>query len=437
MKINKAIKKEPIYTEEGGKASHITKLEELTRATMSCLLWENEFYEDGVSIADRIVSLTKECIDKGLYDKVIELLKKVKFDMKLRHCPLWMIVAIYKSGKTISKDVIASILTRPDDAGELIALYRKDNNKAPIPNAFKKGISLAFQKWDEYQLAKWNKSALYKLVDIVNLCHPTPTEAINKLMTNTLSTPQTWEVMLSEAGSDENKKQEAWKSLMESGKLPAMAFLKNIRGMLNCNVSKNALVAYLNNINATKLLPIDFIRSADANPTMESELENKFLNSFVGEKMQGKTALLIDVSGSMYNNWNSTIENHKYATSLAMIGREMFEDVDIYSFSNDIILIPNRHGFALRDAINRSQSHCGTYMWKSVETVLRKNNYQRLIVITDEQTADRPIQAAVNSYIINISTNKNGVGYEYGYKHINGFSDKVFEYIAEIEKMEK
>lgn len=65
MKTNKAIKKEPVYTYEGGKASHISELEELKRATMSCLLWEDNFYEDGVSIADRITSLVKACIDKG------------------------------------------------------------------------------------------------------------------------------------------------------------------------------------------------------------------------------------------------------------------------------------------------------------------------------------------------------------------------------------
>lgn len=70
---------------------------------MSCLLWEDNFYEDGVSIADRITSLVKNCIDKGHYDDVIDILKTVKFDMRLRHCPLWMIVAIYKAGKTIDK----------------------------------------------------------------------------------------------------------------------------------------------------------------------------------------------------------------------------------------------------------------------------------------------------------------------------------------------
>lgn len=137
MKINKAIKREPVYTYEGGKASHISEFEELKRATMSCLLWEDEFYEDGISIADRIATLTEKCIKNGYYKEVMALLNLVKFDMKLRHCPLWMIVSIFKAGGTVNKNIIADILTRPDDMGELLALYNKDGKK-PLANQLKK-----------------------------------------------------------------------------------------------------------------------------------------------------------------------------------------------------------------------------------------------------------------------------------------------------------
>lgn len=429
MKTNKAVKKDPIYTYEGGKASRVNELEQLKRATMSCLLWEDNFYEDGVSIADRITSLVKACIDKGLYDDVIETLKKVKFDMKIRHCPLWMIVAIYKVGKTVDKNVIASILTRPDDMGELLSLYRKDNDKAPIPNAFKKGMAIALQKFDEYQLAKYSRDANYKLVDIVNLCHPKVTEAIDKLVKGTLETPKTWEVGLSAAGKDENAKKAVWEDLMKENKLGGMAFLKNIRGMLNVGVSNSTVKEYLKNIKANKLMPIDFIRAAQNNPTFENEIESKFFESFTNiDKMEGRTAVLVDVSGSMSG------DRAKYAEALAMIGRELCESVDTYSFSNDVILVPNRRGFALADAINKSQYHSGTYLWKAVNTVQKGHKYDRLIVITDEQSMDSPVSKKVaNAYIINVSPYKTGVGYDQGYVHINGFSDKVFEYIKEYE----
>ena len=428
MKTNKAIEKEPIYTYEGGKASRITSLEELKRATMSCLLWENEFYEDGVSIAERISTLVKQVIDNGQYNDVIELLKKVKFDMRLRHCPLWMIVSIFKAGQKVSKELIASILTRPDDMGELISLYNKDGKK-PLPNQMKKGIALAFEKYDEYQLAKYNRNANYKLVDIANLCHPKVTDAIDKLIKGALETPKTWEVLLSASGSDNEKKKLAWLELINTQKLPDMALLKNIRGMLNVGVSKKTIVNRINDIQNGKLLPIDYIRAGQNNPTLESEIENKFLSTFTKEKAYGKTAILVDVSGSMDG------DRLKYALALAMIGREMYENVDIYSFSNETILVPNRRGFALADAIDKSQRHSGTYMWKSVKNISNKG-YDRIIVVTDEQTMDAPENKLTDRmYVINVASYARGVGYTYGTNitHINGFSDKVFDYILEIE----
>lgn len=430
MKTNKVQKKESVYTYENGKVSHITPLEELTRSAMSCLLWEDEFYDDGVSIAERIKELVQVCIDNGQYDGVIKLIKKVKFDMKLRHCPLWLIVSIYKAGQTVSKNLIASVLTRPDDMGELLSLYRKDDEKAPIPNSFKKAFVIALQKFDEYQMAKWDKKAQYKLVDIVNLSHPKVTNAIDKLIKGILPTPMTWEVLLSSVGNDIDKKHNAWLQLLNENKVPDLALLKNIRGILNANIDKNILVERIGNISNDKLLPIDFIRAGQANPTLENEIEAKFLSIFSKPSLKGKTAILVDVSGSMDG------ENLKYANALAIIGREICEDCLIYSFSNDLVSIPNRRGFALAEAIDKSQSHCSTQMWGSIQELQKKKlNIDRLIVITDEQTSDDPIKLTIpNTYIINISSYRHGVGYEKGIKHINGFSDKVFEYISEIEK---
>lgn len=429
MKTNKVIEKESVYTYEGGKASKINSLEELKRATMSCLLWENEFYEDGVSIAERISTLVDKCIKQGLYNDVIDVLKKVKFDMRLRHCPLWLIVSVFKAGEKVSKELISSILTRPDDMGELISLYNKDGKK-PLPNQMKKGIALAFEKFDEYQLAKYNRNANYKLVDIANLCHPRVTDAIDKLVRGTLETPKTWEVLLSSAGSDETKKKDAWLDLINTKKLPDMALLKNIRGMLNVGVSKETIVNRINDIQNGKLLPIDYIRAGQNNPTLESEIENKFLSTFTKEKAPGKTAILVDVSGSMDG------DRLKYALALAMIGREMYENVDIYSFSNDTVLVPNRRGFALAEAIDNSQRHWGTYMWSSVEKISTQD-YERILVITDEQAHDSPSKkVSANMYIVNVASYDKGVGYTLGTNitHINGFSDKVFDYIVEVEK---
>jgi hypothetical protein len=57
----------------------------------------------------------------------------------------------------------------------------------------------------------------------------------------------------------------------------------------------------------------------------------------------------------------------------------------------------------------------------------------RCIVITDEQSADSVGKPIGKGYIINVATNKNGVGYG-EWTHISGFSESVVSWIAATEK---
>ena len=44
-------------THEGAPARHISPELELRRSVLACMLWESQFYEDGVEIASRIAEL--------------------------------------------------------------------------------------------------------------------------------------------------------------------------------------------------------------------------------------------------------------------------------------------------------------------------------------------------------------------------------------------
>jgi hypothetical protein len=54
VSLNKVVR---AFTQEGAKGKRFTPEMELRRALMNCLLWEDQFYEDGVAIADRIKAL--------------------------------------------------------------------------------------------------------------------------------------------------------------------------------------------------------------------------------------------------------------------------------------------------------------------------------------------------------------------------------------------
>ena len=45
------------FTHEGAVAKNINAEQALRRSVMCCMLWENSFYESGVTIADRIADL--------------------------------------------------------------------------------------------------------------------------------------------------------------------------------------------------------------------------------------------------------------------------------------------------------------------------------------------------------------------------------------------
>jgi hypothetical protein len=95
--------------------------------------------------------------------------------------------------------------------------------------------------------------------------------------------------------------------------------------------------------------------------------------------------------------------------------------------------VPARRGFALRDAIDHSQPHSSTQLGQAVNELNEKSSYDRLIVITDEQSHDRVPAPTGRGYVINVASYKNGVGYG-KWTHIDGWSESVVEYIRELER---
>jgi hypothetical protein len=121
-----------------------------------------------------------------------------------------------------------------------------------------------------------------------------------------------------------------------------------------------------------------------------------------------------------------------------VLAREVCEEVEIFSFSDAVVQIPPRHGFALRDALVNSQSHNGTYLGKAVSAVEKQaKTCDRLIVLTDEQAHDRvPDPQKSRGYMINVASNRNGVGYG-AWTHIDGWSEAVIAYIQELERLDE
>lgn len=450
--LNKKQVAEKIYTHEGAVATQVSDFLQLQRSVLSCMLWENTFYEDGVEIGKRISDL----VDKCKAEKVEQLALFAREEMKLRHVPLLLERALARSGR-MTAEGLAAVIQRPDELTEFLAIYWKDK-KQPLSAQVKKGLAKAFTKFNAYQLAKYNRDAAIKLRDVLFLTHAKPLNAAmektwKQLVDGTLASPDTWEVALS-SGAD---KKETFTRLLEEGKLGALAYLRNLRNMHEAGVSKSLIELYANALDVERVLPFRFLSAAKVNPWAESFLEPLMLKCLEGqEKLPGKTVLVIDTSGSMSGGMvsaKSDLSRIDAAKALAILARELCEDVQIYATAgNDMarkhatMLIPSRRGFALGEAIFNHSVHSkigggGIFLQQCMDYIdTQEQDVDRVIVFTDEQDCDNkgnPKNAKTvgkNAYIINVANYKNGIGYG-RWNHIDGWSEAVFDFIRLYEKV--
>ncbi len=414
-----------------------TSLAELRRAVSSCLLWEDQFYEGGVAIADRIADLVAGQSNAAA---VMALAIEARQQMNLRHAPLWLIAALVRNGAARAEHGIlpgdlAQVIKRADEPGELLAMIWKDG-KRPIPAVVKKGIAEAFGQFDAYQLAKYDRASAVRLRDVLRLVHPKPRDdeqaAMWKaLLDGTLPAPDTWEVALS-GGAD---KAEAFTRLITDGKLGYLALLRNLRKMAEVGVDADLVkAAIIARKGARFVLPFRYIAAARAAPQFEPALDEALCAAVEGMPvLPGKTAVLVDVSGSMNARLSakSDLTRMDAACALASV---IHGDLRVFSFSNDLVEVPPRRGMAGVDAVRRSQAHGGTRLGAALDQVNRRFAYDRVIVVTDEQSHDRVggPRPGTRGYMINTASYRNGVGYG-DWTRIDGFSENVLRFIHESE----
>lgn len=422
------------HTHEGAVASDINNEQKLRRTLMACMLWEKSFYEDGQDVAARLDDTFRHVRPHLVAAMAVEARTK----MKLRHAPLLLVdlMAGEPEHKKYVADTLAQVIQRPDELSEFLALYWRAG-KTPLSAQVKKGLARAFTKFNEYQLAKYNRDGAIKLRDVLFLCHAKPKDGTQaylwkRLIDGKLETPDTWEVALS-AGAD---KKATWERLMAERKLGALALLRNLRNMLIADVDSGKIRDAVASMNVERILPFRFVAAARFAPYLEPELEQAMMKSIEGrEKLPGKTVLLIDVSGSMGDpiSGKSVMTRMDAACGLAILAREMCEEIEIWTFSNNLVQVPPRRGFALRDVIVQSQPHGGTYLRGALENL--PNHGDRIIVFTDEQSHDgcsRP-RPSTRGYIANVASYQNGVGYG-EWMHVHGFSEAILDYIQAMEK---
>lgn len=437
-------------THEGAPAARTGAAEQLARSVMSCLLWESEFYEDGLTIADRI----RDLVPKVAPDVVAALAIQARQEMNLRHVPLLLVreMARHPSHRPFVADALFGVIRRADELSEFLSMYWQ-GGKEPLAKCVQKGLARAFVKFDAYSLAKYNREKAITLRDVLFQCHAKPKDGAQafdwKRLTENfceicwgkmdqhegkdhaavlakLAIPDTWEVELSKS----TDKRASWSRLLSEGKLFALAILRNLRNMSEAKVDDGLIRLALNGADVSRVLPFRFIAAARFAPRFEPELESAlFRNVAAMPKLRGNTVVLVDVSGSMKDplSAKSDMTRLDAACGLAMVAREVCESVRVFKFATNYAEVPPRRGFALRDAIGKAEG--STNLGLALEALPA---YDRVIVITDEQSHDKVGPPNGIGYMLNVASAKNGVGYG-AWNHIDGFSEAVIRFMVQNE----
>lgn len=429
----------------------------LRRTIMSCLLWENEFYEDGESIAARIRMYALSVKPERLAALAVEAR-----EAGLRHVPLLLTVVLAKTGAAIPglvSGTVFNVVRRADELSELVKLYWIENKDKPLSGQLKKGLAKAFTKFDEYRLAKYDRASEVRLRDVMRLVHPTPKDAtqaevFKRLAANELKTPDTWEVALS-GGAD---KKATFERLIREGNLGYLALLRNLRGMSAAGVDRSLVIqALAAGKGADMVFPFRYIAAARACPEYAAAIDTAFTSRMAKhDKLPGTTLVVVDVSGSMHQRLSAKSDMNRMDAggALAAIARELCQDSIIYATGgNDYSrkhkteMVPATRGFGLVDGVVnmcRPLGGGGIFLNQCIRFIAEKHphvKFDRVIVITDEQdcgtgSGDSPSNAPLlgrTNYILNVGSYQNGIGHG-RWTTISGFSENVFRYIIESEK---
>jgi hypothetical protein len=327
-KFNTTLPKQKTLTENLAGGQAYAQSNELALVSLLLTSFVNDqFYKNAQTTLADLKKLSEKIKDKEFVAKSA-IYARDKFGMRSVTHALAAELTSQLNGAEWGKDFYNKVVVRVDDMTEILSYYlayKTEKNNPKFPNALKKGFAKAFDKFDGYQLAKYKgENKEVKLVDIVNLVHPVPTqrnlEALQLLVKGELKNTQTWESKLSAVGQQAESEEDlaelksnAWSELIETKKIGYFALLRNLRNIITQSPQsvKAACEMLIDEklIKNSRVLPFRFATAYDEINKIGSSKEvrdvlmaiNQALEVSVQNvpKFDGETLVVMDVSGSM------------------------------------------------------------------------------------------------------------------------------------------
>ena len=285
----------------------------LVTMALTTMLSESKYYGDNT---DELIKLAESMCDNGDGEFVAKLAvwARTKGNLRSVSHDLISVVSYHCSGEKFIRPAARAIASmRGDDGTEIFATYKALYGKdVRWPHAIQRGIMDALSAESPYAVAKYqSKGRSVTLRDTLRMTHPKAersdtNDAMGECVAGSLPMPKSWETELSARGNTK----EVWDELIAEDKVPFMAALRNLRNMIGVGANIDPILDKLSDREAvakSRQLPFRFysayrelckagLDSSKVSRAIDMALSHACRNA---DKLPGRTAVLIDTSGSM------------------------------------------------------------------------------------------------------------------------------------------
>lgn len=378
-------------------------------------------------------------------------------------------------GTGYARQYAPRVLLRADEPAEAIAYFRA-HHQGVIPHGLLRGIADTLVNFDEYELAKYKNTGAVSMRDVFRLARPKPVDEEQRalwgrVVARQLATPYTWETELSQAPTDEAKRQK-WNELITSGRLGLFALVRNVRNIIKYGADIEEALSQITQerVKGSGILPFQWFKAYKAieeaaGPALAEPMQQALEWSLADvPKLKGVTLVACDNSGSMFSVWgsrgmtNAEIGNLMGAMTLYCCQRGVagtFGDIFALAQTNPHHrLLYNKHQIDLCGQATGSSTNA----WTIFEYLIRHRvKVDRVIIFSDMQCYDssatltrygyasHSLAAELDAYLqinptckvysINLASQDNTCQFAPGQPVVElaGWSESIFEFIAAME----
>ncbi|MGV9350519.1 TROVE domain-containing protein [Streptomyces spiralis] len=438
-----------LRTYEGGRGHERDAHSELFLLAISNMVSQQTFYESGADRDDRFAKLVREL---AVADPswTAGLLGWLRGEGNMRTASIVgaaeYVHARLAAGATdgpSNRQVVDSVLQRPDEPGELLAYWTATYGRA-VPKPVKRGIADAVRRhYHATSLLKYDTASKgYRFGDILNLVHASPDPdkpwqgelfryaldrrhhpdtavppgsipvlaARRELMALPVEQRRavvtapggaerlaaagiTWEALAGWIQGPMDKA--AWEAVIPS--MGAMALVRNLRNFDEAGVSDEvaaqvaAKISDPQQVKRSRQFPFRYLAAYRHAPSLRWSwpLERALAHSLANvPALPGRTLVLVDRSGSMF--WSQVSERSQLnrADAAAIFGTALAlraAHADLVEFGTTSSAVEFRKGESVLKVLDRFGDLGGTDTTEAVRRHYRKHD--RVLIVTDEQYA--------------------------------------------------